>query len=88
MDQVIRDRMDALSTEHKALFSQVVDQELAEAAVEIVQRFRKVVRESRNDQAATAAGRVLMSLILKRGVLKVDTMDAFTEDLMRAMSDK
>jgi phosphomevalonate kinase len=72
----------ALSQQQKVLFTALVDKELSDAVLSCVRRLVKVAEHSRNDQAATSASRMLLSLAERRGVFKTDPIDAFMAGVM------
>jgi hypothetical protein len=85
MAQSIKERYAALTYEQKVLFSAMVRKELADAALSVVRRLRRVVDESKNDAAAVAAGKELNRLSEKYGVLKTDSIEEFGAELQLAL---
>lgn len=63
-----------LTAQQKVLFTALVDKELADAVLGCVRTLIRISSKSKNDQAATSASRMLLSLAEKRGVLKANPM--------------
>jgi hypothetical protein len=70
-----------LTAKQKLAFSERLDRALADAVVGAVETLARISQSSRNDQAATSASRMLLSLANKRGVLKTNPGDEFLEAL-------
>ena len=80
--KTLEERYSELSAQQKVLFSALVNKELADSVLTSVRTLKRIAANSKNDQAATSASRMLLSLAEKRGVLKADPIAEMMDGIM------
>lgn len=77
-----------LTYQQKVMFTAYIKKELADAVLITIRRLLNVVETGKNEQAVTSAGRQLIQLSEKYGVLKTDSLEEFTDSIMSQMQDQ